>query len=233
MGTCTRSIPFDPPSIALPARRPPPPPPLPPPPPELPSTLPPPPPDEPPGVPLRAAVEFARLYPTIQRTVRAIHRDRSTVDDITQEAALRVLSRWYRFRPTPGATVPETRAARRNWAARHALYVVQEWREKASAQKRTAEIVTDPAEVEAAPRGHVPSAESLAIREETLQELEAATTPERWRAFYMSHAEGRTAPEIAAEMGARVNTVYTWIHDAAEDLRAYLARRNAAARRGK
>jgi DNA-directed RNA polymerase specialized sigma24 family protein len=231
MGTCTRFTPDDPLHRALPPRRPPPPPPPLPPPPDLPGTLPPPPPDEPAAVPLRAAVEFACLYPVIRRTVRVLHSDRSTADDVTQMAALRVLVLWYRFSPPPGTV--DVRRARRQWAATVTLLVVRQWRNAAAAKKRSGEIATDPAEVEAALRGHVPSAEALAIGRETLRELEDATTPERWRAFYMFHAEGHTTAGIAAEMGARVSTVYTWIRCATEDLRAYLARRDAAERRGK
>ena len=232
MEACTSSVAADPSFARLTGRRRRPPsdrPPLPstlPPPPALPSTLPPPPP--PPAVPVLVAVELARLYPVIRRAVCVLHPDESTVDDITQEAALRVLVRWHRFTTPPGV---DARRARRAWVATLALYTVREWRGAQSAQKRAAELVMDPADMEAA-GGTTPDAETLAIGLETLAELAAATTAERWYTFHAIHVEGRTAAAIARETGAPVGTVYTWARLAAKDLRAYLARREAAARSG-
>ena len=230
MGACSLPLAGGPFFARLAGRRPPSDrPPLPstlPPPPALPSTLPPPPP--PPAVPLHVALELARLYPVIRRAVRVLVPDDVTADDVTQEAAIRVLVMWERFVP-PLGTADDIRRARRAWVARIAFYVVREWRDAARAKKRAAEIVMDPAEVAAA-GGTSPDPETLAIGLETLQELAAATTPERWHAFYAHHAEGRPGTIIARETGAPVNTVYTWIRLAAEDIRAYLARREAAAR---
>ena len=235
MEACTSSVAADPSFARLTGRRRPPSdrPPLPstlPPPPALPSTLPPPPP--PPAVPVNVALELARLYPVIRRAVRVLHRDDSTAEDLDQEAALRVLVKWERFVPPPG-TADDARRARRAWVARIAFYVVREWHEAARTQKRAAELVTDPADMEAAVGGAAPDAETLAIGLETLREFEGATTPERWYAFYAHHVEGRTGAIIARETGAPVNTVYTWIRLAAEDIRAYLARREAAERGAK
>lgn len=178
---------------------------------------------------MHTVLSFADLYPTIRRTVHALLAGQPIADDITQEAALRALVLWYRFSPPPGTT--DVARARRRWAATVALHVVQEWRAAAGAHKRTAEIVIEPDKIDFASRAWPPSGEALAIHEETLRELGTATTPERWQAFYMRHVEGFTASQIATAMGARVNTVYTWIRHAADDLRAYLARRDAAHRR--
>ena len=196
-----------------------------PPPPGLPSTLPPPPPDGPATVPVTAAVELAKLYSTIRRKVGLLLKSDPIADDVTQEAAIRVLTRIDRFRPPPGV---DKRQARRNWAARVALHVVQEWWAWSSAKKRSGEVLADPSTLETASRES--SAESAIIGQETLRELESATTPERWRAFYMLHVEGYSASQIAAEVGAPVGTVYTWTRAAAEDIRAFLARRAAAER---
>lgn len=175
------------------------------------------------------AVELARLYPVIRRAVRVLLPDAATADDVTQEAAIRVLVKWSRFVPPPG-TAEDIRRAKRAWVARIAIYVVREWHEAARAQKRAAELVTDPADMEAAVGGAAPDAETLAIGLETLRELEGATTPERWHAFYAHHVEGRSGVIIARETGAPVNTVYTWIRLATLDIRAFLARGEAAAR---
>jgi DNA-directed RNA polymerase specialized sigma24 family protein len=48
----------------------------------------------------------------------------------------------------------------------------------------------------------------------------------------MFHVEGYSAPQISTEIGAPRGTVYTWIHSAARDIRASLARRDAAERSG-
>jgi DNA-directed RNA polymerase specialized sigma24 family protein len=172
-----------------------------------------------------AALEFARLYPVIRGVVHLLCWDHAAADDVTQEAAIRVLVLWYRFVPPPGATVREAREARREWAATIAFYVVQERRSRDAAQKRAAALVTDPAKIEATVHGHVPSAESVAIGEETVYELEHATTPLRWYVFWTRHVEGLTAGEIAMETRAPLGTVYTWLRAAAKDMRTFLLRR--------
>lgn len=218
--SCTLFAPSDPPSPRPPPSRAP----LPPPPPDLPSTLPPPPPpDGEPTVPVSVSVQFARMYPVIRRIVRAIHRDTNTVDEITQDAALRVLSQWQTFEPPPGMS---RQRAFRVWLSTAALRVSREHYQWASAKKRAGELPTDPADIRAVAKE--PSAETVLIGRETLRDLESATTPERWAAFYMHHVEGCSASQIAAETGAPRGTVYTWIRSAADDIRAFLARRNAS-----
>lgn len=195
-------------------------------PPELPSTLPPPPSDvHPSQVEAHDAIDFAKLYPVIRRVVRTL-RPGHAEDDIAQEAALRVLGRWGRFTPpSDRRDVPE---ARRRWVATIAFYVAMEHRE-ADARLRSHEVTRDPGEPIAAV---APSAEADIIGAETIRSLERGTTPERWRAFWAHHVEGRTAATIARECGAPLNTVYTWIREAGEDLRAHLARLDAAQRGG-
>lgn len=200
-----------------------------PPPPALPSTLPPPPPPAPPppslAVPATVAVMLARLYPKIRKTVATLHPGVAT-DDVTQEAAIRALEIWDRFTPPEGED--DERRARRAWVAKVALFVALEWRTKTRTRER--EMATDPAEIDATVRGTALSAEAILLGTEQLQELQNATSPERWHAFWAHHVEGIPASMIASEMGAPMNTVYTWIRLAAKDLRAYLARREAAER---
>lgn len=220
MPTCTLIAASDPPSRPPPHRT------LPPPPPGLPSTLPPPPPPprgEPPSVPVAVAVELAQLYPVIRRAVRAFHHDRSTVDDITQLTALRVLALWDCFTPSPDA--PNDRRA---WAAAIAFNTVRNWRNRAAAAKRGAEIGVDPEALEAMSR-HDSTAETLLQARETLRELRAAVTPTHWMAFYMLHVEGHTCVHIGRVLGAPPGTVYNWIHAAREEIRAHLARDAAKA----
>lgn len=181
------------------------------------------------GPPLSPAaiLELASLYPVLRRTVRAIHGDRNDVDDLTQEAALRVYVLWHRYdldmRPSRG------KRDRRSWAAVVALHVVQEYRQRSRMKKRAGEVLAGLDH-----RMDQPDSldlEALVMNAETLRELESATTPRRWRAFYLQYVEEYTRREVAERMNVSKSTAQSWILSAASDIRAYLARRDRKERR--
>lgn len=71
------------------------------------------------------------------------------------------------------------------------------------------------------------NAEQRYLGKEALAFLRQATTPERWKAI-AAYAKGIPVAEIARREDVPAATVYNWIRLAREDMRAALAREDAA-----
>jgi len=100
---------------------------------------------------------------------------------------------------------------------------------KASHYRRAAQRAARGTPVKIAHDDARPSAEGPVAARATLRTLEAATTPERWRAWLAREVDHTPVSEIARTEGIPPATVHTRLRLAREDFRAALAREEAAA----
>ena len=106
-----------------------------------------------------------------------------------------------------------------------ALNLVRTLRRRRST-RREAPLRDDPPPDALIHPGHAGQVEALDV----LVALEAATTAERWRAWFAFEVEGRTAREIAEREGSSVSEVDFRIRSARDDFATVLGRRAASTR---
>lgn len=139
-------------------------------------------------------------------------------NDITQEALLAALADWQAFAPDPAD--PPIDAMRR-WLAG----ILEKKRLMARRFRRTRGEVPFGIAATINPEalrhpGHAGQVEARSV----LRALRAATSAERWGAWYQHAAEGRTAADIAQRAGVRASAVEWLIRAAREDFAPVLAR---------
>jgi RNA polymerase sigma-70 factor, ECF subfamily len=122
----------------------------------------------------------------------------------------------------------EARDKARSWLYSIVTRVV---REHARRRRRKDPTAVEDADTVADPRGHTPDRgaeqnESLRLLLELLLEIDL----EKREAFILSDLEEMTAPEIAEALGVNLNTVYSRIRAARQELRAALRLRRALPR---
>lgn len=192
----------------------------------------PPAPGEPP-LDLRRVVALASHFGLLLAWLGVLRVPRDDRQDVAQEVLLYVLRRW------PGLAFPpelSDAGSLRRWLFGAAVYKASEHRRN---RVRRRDHVTDPMEHGAtAPQlaSEEPSAEELLVlRAEAddvaadvdLDMLRAATTPDRWAAFFAHDVEGLSMKAIAAAHGVPLGTIATRIRLAKEDLRAAILRARA------
>ena len=218
-------------------------------PPPLPSTLPPPaeppqvPPSEPPRMSepppaapsdppfdVRSVVALASHFPLLLQWLRTLRVPERDCQDVAQEVLISALRRWAVLVTLPGVSEA---AGRRRWLFGVTANKASEYRRQG---ERSRGRLTDPLETAARIPSGEPSAEELLLRlaeadeaaaEVDLEALRAATTPERWSAFYAHDVEGLPMSAIAAAHGVPLGTIATRIRLAKEDLRAAILRARA------
>jgi DNA-directed RNA polymerase specialized sigma24 family protein len=241
--------PSDPPRRPLPSTLPPP---AGPPRPRLPSTLPPPaeppqgPPDEPPRasepppsapdeppLDLRSVVALASHYALILHWLAVLRVHRDDRQDVAQEVLITALRYWSSLVAYPGMSEA---LGRRRWLFRVTVHRANASRgHRAQRMARLADDMAEPA-IEHRIASEAPTAEELLVRraeqaeaaaEVDLEKLRAATSPERWSAFYAAEVEGLQLKAIAAAHGIPLSSAATRIRLARDDLRAAIRRARA------
>ena len=148
---------------------------------------------------------YERHFPRVARLVHALGITDGEGDDLCQEIFLIVYRHLGSFRGESRLGTWLHRLATRE-AIRHA---------KRRRLKRSLLEVWKRAEVPALPRDW---SENEAARRQFLSQLLARLSPERRLALVMFEIEGRPVEEIAETCGCAVNTVWTRIHRARQQL---------------
>jgi DNA-directed RNA polymerase specialized sigma24 family protein len=209
--------------------------------PPLPSTLPPPaqPPQvppveppratEPPGAPDEPPLDLASFHSLILHWLAVLRVPRDDRQDAAQEVVLSALRYWPSLVIWPGISEA---IGRRRWLFAVTVHRASDYREHL---RRGMARLMWPA-IEGRIASEQPTAEELLLRRAEadeaaavvdLEKLRAATSPERWTAFYAHDVEGLPMKAIAAAHGLPLGTVATHIRLAKEDLRAAIRRARA------
>ena len=159
---------------------------------------------------------FAELFRAhhdfVWRILRRFGVDEATLDDRVQDVFLVVYRRWADLDP---ATPP------RSWLYGIARRVAADQHRGDRRRERRLAAVPEPAPP-APPDAHLAEGEAAAFLESFL-----ATLDEDKRAvFVLADLEGLTAPEIAAAVGANLNTVYSRLRLARQRFTAAIAARD-------
>ena len=184
--------------------------------------------DPPPDV--RSVVALASHFPLLLQWLRTLHVPERDCQDVAQEVLIAALRRWAVLVTPPGVSEA---VGRRRWLFGVTANKASEYRRHG---ERSRGRLTDPLETAVRIPTGEPSAEDLLLRraeadeaaaEVDLDMLRAATTPERWTAFYAAEVEGLPLKTIAAAHGVPLGTIATRIRLAKEDLRAAILRARA------
>ncbi|MDC0675127.1 sigma-70 family RNA polymerase sigma factor [Nannocystis radixulma] len=167
----------------------------------------------PPG-PLDFAAVYRTHYGFVWRTVRSLGVDPARVDDAVQDAFLVVYRRLPEF---------AGRAALRTWLFEIARRIASRYRRSAAREAPRSCPLSD-VEVAAAP-AEMPleQAEAAAILQGFLDGLDR----DQAVVFVMTELEQWQAPEIAAELGVNLNTVYSRLRAARRELDRMVRRLDA------
>jgi DNA-directed RNA polymerase specialized sigma24 family protein len=185
-------------------------------------------PDEPP-LDVRSVVALASFYPVILYWLAVLRVPRDDRQDTAQEVVLSALRYWPSLAIWPGLSEA---VGRRRWLFGVTVHRASNYRRHL---RRHMARFTWPA-IEGRIASEQPTAEELLLRraeadeaaaEVDLEKLRAATSPERWTAFYAHDVEGLPMKAIAAAHGLPLGTVATLIRLAREDLRAAIRRARA------
>lgn len=153
--------------------------------------------------------------------------------DLAQQAVIVAAESWGAFVPAP--ELPPN-VARRRWIwgilANRAIGHLRRLRREVLADdaRPGVEVALVHQGAEHAPDvGPASSPASAAEARSVLRTLQAATTPDRWRAWFAHHVDGAPVREVARAEGAPVATIYNRLRAARADFLAALAREDAAA----
>lgn len=147
------------------------------------------------------------LRPRLFARAMAMVRHRAAADDLVQEALLRALEAWSRFRPDPGCE-----DALASWLFRiMANLVISEHRKAAHAAAKMAEAGSAAEQLTMGSRGE-PAAGELMGRglERALDQLD----PDQRDVIVRYDLGGDTYPEIARALGVRTGTIHSRLHRA-------------------
>jgi RNA polymerase sigma-70 factor (ECF subfamily) len=176
--------------------------------------------EAPPGVSAAARFEFDDVYEGQVRFVWRVLRGMGVSDGLVEDAVQDVFVVVHRRLPEF-----DGRFSIRTWLFAIAFRVASDYRRK-SRRSAGHEAVYDgddsfrdggPSPADRAERG-----QALRLAEELLGELD----DNKRAVLLLSEIEGMTAPEVAAVMGAPLNTVYTWLRRARAQLSEAVARRH-------
>jgi RNA polymerase sigma-70 factor, ECF subfamily len=180
--------------------------------------------------PMPEGLDLAHVYrdchDSVWRTLHALGVERALVDDATQDVFMVVHRRLHDY---------DGQTPVRRWVLGIARNVALKYRERSSRAARHLRPLDGPDEPPAAV--HV---EAASLVEETLVRREAASWVERFiesldpdkrSVFVLCEVEGLSAPEAAAVLDVKLNTIYSRLRTARQQFDQAIARRRAASRR--
>ena len=161
---------------------------------------------------------YAQHFQLVWRSLRRLGVAESSLDDALQDVFLAVHRRLGDF---------EARSSVKTWLFGFILRVARDHRRRGARTEGALEPLP-PSLADARPDPHeqLERAEALHLLDEALGELDE----ERRAAFVMGEIEQMSAPEVAAVLGLKVNTVYSRIRLARRDLEQAIARRTGGSR---
>jgi RNA polymerase sigma-70 factor (ECF subfamily) len=170
--------------------------------------------DDPPAVSLEFAKVYEELFPFVWRSVRALGAPPSAIDDITQETFLVVHRRLGEF---------EGRSSIRTWIYSIARNLVRSHR-RGSRGSATSQDATDELHQIEDPRGTPHDTLETSQSAKLLLLLLEKLDEEKREVFVLSEIEQLSAQEVAAIVGANVNTVSSRLRLARAEFSAALVR---------
>ncbi|PCC74573.1 RNA polymerase sigma factor, sigma-70 family [Nannocystis exedens] len=175
-------------------------------------------------LPQEAPPDFAAVYRAnygfVWRTVRHLGVDPARVDDAVQDTFLVVYRRLPEF---------AGRAALRTWLFEIARRVASRYRRSAAREEPRRCALSEAEVVAPAVEAPVEQAEAAAILQGFLDGLDR----DQAVVFVMTELEQWQAPEIAAELGVNLNTVYSRLRAARRELDRMVRRLDARDRRAR
>mgnify|MGYP000849802601 CR=1 FL=1 len=188
------------------------------------------------AVPLASARALEQYRPSVERAVRRWGVPSRDAPDVAQKLLIDLLPKWggkqgrVPDKPREYVLAAARRAAKqylRHERGRPELLVPP-----GAASQLPARALSEESEVKTAEEVLVSAAEREELAGEiAANQLDAVTTPERWRVFHAYVVIGQPAKEIANIEQAPIGTIYNRIRLARRDLRAAILRLRAANRR--
>jgi RNA polymerase sigma-70 factor, ECF subfamily len=171
------------------------------------------------GSPVAAPQAFAQLYAEhfafVWRSARRLGVPLSAVDDVVQDVFLVAHRKLAEF---------EGRSSHRTWLFGIARKVARDYRPKAHGARQARDLDADALPTaDSGPLVLAQQAESARLLQAMLDELEE----DRRAAFILVDLEELSVPEAAAALAVNVNTLYSRVRAARQDLSEALLRRRA------
>lgn len=157
---------------------------------------------------------LAAAYPWLVARAGRLGVPEHDAADVAQQTLIAAASSWYSYRKD---------ASRRAWLWGVLVNSAADYRRRVQKVRALAAAAKEPLMVPA------PAADAPVLVADAVRHLQAATTPERWSAFWATAVDGDSASEYARRKGLTPNTVANLVRLAREDLRAAIARENAVA----
>jgi RNA polymerase sigma-70 factor (ECF subfamily) len=155
---------------------------------------------------------FASHYDWVRHTVRRLGVAERDADDLTHDVMVTVL----RVLPDYDAQRPI-----RPWLMGIAFRVTSTHRRSARVRREVVDLPVEPADASPDPHASLEAADRRRLLLDALTEVDESRRP----VLLLSDLDGFSMPEIAAELGIPLNTGYSRLRLAREELRSALRRR--------